>query len=234
MPDEYKLQIYITRHGESLGNVSAPLGEGKKERTLCEKHDPELTPLGQKQAELLGERLKQVKFDAIFSSTLIRAILTAREVFLRQPDGIVPIEPVRDLVEIGTPWDYVGHSTQEIQSRGVNVLSPRFIAGNAADWIAAEKLDEREAFLNRAEGCIRYFRSRFQNGEKILVVAHGSFNTYLVRAALGLNNTNNFYFCQENTGLTKIKYVLDGAARLSYANDTSHLYAENQHLTFSL
>ncbi len=235
MPDEFKLQIYITRHGESLGNIpQISPGQEEKEKTAAQRHDPELTALGKKQATQLGERLKAQKFDAIFSSPLIRAVLTAHETSIRQPGDAVPIELIRDLVETGTPWDYSGHSVQAIQSRGAKALAPRFIQNDAAHWIAAEKIDEQQAHLNRAEGCIRYFKDRFQNGEKILVVAHGTYNTYLIRAALALNNTNDFNFCQENTALTKIKYFLDGKARLSYSNDTSHLYAENKHLTFSL
>ncbi len=234
MPDEFKLQIYITRHGESLGNIPCLSGQEQKEKTATERYDPELTELGQKQAAQLGERLKLQKFDAIFSSILIRAVLTAHETAIRQSGDAVPIELIRDLVETGTPWDYSGHSVQDIQGRGAQVLAPRLIQGNAADWVAAEKIDEDEAHLKRAEGCIRYFKERFKNGEKILVVAHGTFNTFLIRAALALNNTNDFNFCQENTALTKVKYFLDGKARLSYSNDTSHLYAENGHLTFSL
>lgn len=234
MSDRFKLEIYITRHGESLGNVPPPLGEENREKTAAETHDPELTPLGQQQAVRLGERLQMQKFDAIFSSTLIRAVLTAHETAIRQPGGAMPIELIRDLVETGTPWDYTGYTTAQIKNRGPQVLSHGFIKEDAAHWAAAEKIDEREAHLNRARCCIDYFKNRFQQGEKILVVAHGSFNTYLIRAALALNNTNNFNFCQENTALTKVKYFLDGEARLSYANDTSHLYAENGHLTFSL
>lgn len=234
MPDQFKLQIYITRHGESQGNVPSPPGEKKRETTPAEMHDPELTALGQQQAVCLGERLQLQKFDAIFSSTLIRAVLTAHETTIRQPGGAMPIELIRDLVETGTPWDYTGYTTAQIENRGSQVLSHGFIKKDATHWAAAEKTDEQEAHLNRARCCIDYFKNRFQQGEKILVVAHGSFNTYLIRAALSLNNTNSFNFCQENTALTKVKYFLDGEARLSYANDTSHLYAENGHLTFSL
>ncbi len=234
MPDEFKLQIYITRHGESLGNIHLIPGEEKREKTPAEKHDPELTPLGLKQAAALGERLRAQRFDAIFSSTLIRAVLTAQETSIRQPGGALPIELISDLVETGTPWDYTGYSAQQLQSRCPGVIPSRFIQGDAADWITAESLDEQAAHMSRAERCIDYFKSRFQHEEKILIVAHGTFNTYLIRAALGLNNTNDFNFCQENTALTKIKYFLDGKARLSYSNDTSHLYAENKHLTFSL
>lgn len=233
MPDEYKLQIYLTRHGETWGNLPSPQGVGPDQRTQFERHDPELTPLGLKQARLLGKRLSQKRFDAIFSSPLIRAVSTAFETSILQPGGIVPIELISDLREVGTPWDYPGYTIEEMNKR-YPCLSSLTSIQSAAYWADMEADDEREALMRRAEGCINRFRSLFQNGESIFVVAHGTFNTYLTRAALGLNNTNDFNFCQENTGLTKIKYFLDGKARLSYSNETSHLFSENPGLTFTL
>ncbi|MEI6579665.1 MAG: histidine phosphatase family protein, partial [Eubacteriales bacterium] len=209
MPDEFKLQIYITRHGETWGNLAFSEGRNQNPETESEKHDPELTPWGLKQAQLLGRRLSLKRFDAIFSSPLIRAVSTAYETSIRQPEGAVSIELLPDLMETGTPWEYEGYPLSEINRRYPSVESTNLIRNKAVDWIKLEAQDEREAYMRRAEHCITYFRSRFQNGESIFVVAHGGFNTYLTRAALGLNNTNDFNFCQENTGLTKIKYFLN-------------------------
>jgi len=232
MPDEYKLQIYLTRHGETWGNLPSD-DSNKSRKTEEERHDPGLTPWGLKQAQLLGERLSLKRFDAIFSSPLIRAVSTAFETSIRQPKGPVQIELITDLMEIGTPWSYTGFPVEEIKHRYSCVASRESII-STEDWIEAEKDDEREAYMRRAEHCIAYFRNRFRDGERVFVVAHGSFNTYLIRAALGLNNTNDFNFCQENTGLTKIKYFMDDKARLSYSNETSHLFAEKPNITFSL
>ena len=58
--------LYIARHGESLGNTGEDTGP-----------DPKLSQKGKKQASLLGERMKNVKLDAVFSSPLIRAVETA-------------------------------------------------------------------------------------------------------------------------------------------------------------
>lgn len=234
MPDEFKLQIYLARHGETWGNLAFSTGQENSPKTEADSHDPQLTPWGLRQAQLLGERLSLQRFDAIFCSTLVRAVSTAYETSVRQPQGPVPVELLWDLVETGTPWNYTGYSIEEIQSRYPAVVSSRFLQGTAADRITEELKDAQMSYMNRATQCIAYFRDRFQNGEKIFVVAHGGFNTYITRAALGLDNSNDFNFCQENTGLTKIKYFLDDKARLSYSNDTSHLYAEKKLLTFSL
>ena len=58
--------LYIARHGESLGNTGEDTG-----------HDPKLSVKGMRQAELLGERMKNLRLDAVFSSPLTRAVQTA-------------------------------------------------------------------------------------------------------------------------------------------------------------
>ena len=61
-------RIYVIRHGESVGNL----------HRICLGHtDLDLTDLGLKQAECTAEALSEVKFDAIYSSDLIRAVHTA-------------------------------------------------------------------------------------------------------------------------------------------------------------
>ncbi|NLP47759.1 MAG: histidine phosphatase family protein [Clostridiales bacterium] len=234
MSDEFLLQIYIARHGESWGNVRFAKGEEPVYKTRAEKLDPELTPLGVEQAALLGKRLGGLSFDAIFASSLIRAVSTAHEVWARQPQGAPQIEVLRDLVENGTPWDYAGYPPEVIKERYPHVKGVEFLGLDEDEWARFELEDPQASRLERARLCINYFRDRFQKGENIFIAAHGGFNTYLTRAALGLTNENGFNFCQENTGLTKIKYFTDGRLRLSYSNDTSHLYELMPGITYTL
>ena len=58
--------LYIARHGESLGNTGEDTGA-----------DPILSKKGRTQAALLGERMKRINLDAVFSSPLKRAVETA-------------------------------------------------------------------------------------------------------------------------------------------------------------
>ena len=63
-----KTTVYFIRHGESVGNL----------HRICLGHtDLDLTDLGRKQAEKTAEALKNVHFDAVFSSDLQRAVHTA-------------------------------------------------------------------------------------------------------------------------------------------------------------
>lgn len=60
--------IYLVRHGESVGNL----------HRICLGHtDLDLTELGFMQAQKTAQALSDVKFDAIYSSDLIRAVHTA-------------------------------------------------------------------------------------------------------------------------------------------------------------
>ena len=62
-------RVYIIRHGESIGNLNR----------ICLGHtDLDLTELGYFQAEKTSIELKDVHFDAIYSSDLMRAVNTAR------------------------------------------------------------------------------------------------------------------------------------------------------------
>ena len=230
----YKLQIYLARHAESEGNIprSEITGGGPGEERA--RHDPDLTPLGVRQAKLLAKRLSGERFDAIFASPLLRAARTARAVAAAQPGEKIKITFLRELREAGTPWSYDGSDGRELGQvcRGYAGELVSLLPGT--DWEALEASDRDAAHLERAYVCARYFRETFFTGERIFVVAHGTFNTYLIRALLEMGNEQDFNFCQENTGLTKVKYFIDSGRRLSYANDTSHLYACAPGLSFSL
>lgn len=90
------VKIYLIRHGESLGNAK---------KMLLGHTDLALSELGERQAYLAAEALKNERIDAIYSSDLLRAYQTAlpqaqahgldviktaglREIFLGDWEGI--------------------------------------------------------------------------------------------------------------------------------------------------
>jgi len=229
---EIQLNLYLTRHGQSWGNVRAS-GEGMPHIAPELLTDSPLTDLGEQQARLLGERLAGLQFDAIYSSPLYRALQTAHETALRQPDGAVPIQLIADLVETGTLPPPDGWDTEKLRDCHPALEwcaeAPAFGVQKNADGEEAEL-----ARLLRARRILAFLRERHRSGESILLCAHGTFNTYLLRAALGLPNENGFNFCQENTNLNKIKYYENGKVRLSYMNDTTHLVGIAPEITFTL
>lgn len=66
------MKLYLVRHGESIAN-----NQGKHQG---DNYDTDLTELGFVQAKKLAKRLKEFKFDIIYTSHLKRAKQTAREI----------------------------------------------------------------------------------------------------------------------------------------------------------
>jgi broad specificity phosphatase PhoE len=122
------LDFHLVRHGESwgqtgLGGVPLHRFPLTQRPPGCEtgllEDDWYLTPLGQRQAALLGESLAQTPFDMIFHSPLERARATAQAVIERQP-GPVPVVVPRDLMEIG---DWGEETPEELHLRAQKVVA---------------------------------------------------------------------------------------------------------------
>ena len=69
------LTLYLLRHGESMANVGRVFA--------AKKIDPPLSDIGIQQATMQAETLKVIEFEAIYSSTLLRARQTAEIVSQR-------------------------------------------------------------------------------------------------------------------------------------------------------
>ena len=63
------MKLYVVRHGQTLANI---------EKTVSGDKESPLTSEGINQAKKLAEELKDINFDIVFSSPLLRAIDTAR------------------------------------------------------------------------------------------------------------------------------------------------------------
>ena len=62
-------KLYLIRHCEALGNIND---------TFQGSIDEDITDKGQRQLDKLAERCKNIPFDVIYSSPLIRAVKTAQ------------------------------------------------------------------------------------------------------------------------------------------------------------
>ena len=80
-------RVLIVRHGETIWN-----SEGRIQGHL----DSPLTPRGIAQAESVAERLKQVRFDALYSSDLGRAYGTAERISAATGSEIIPEKRLRE------------------------------------------------------------------------------------------------------------------------------------------
>ena len=199
--------IYIIRHGETYGNIN---GDGFSET--------DLTPRGEAQARLLGERFKNEKIDCIYTSPLTRALKTTAEIKKYHKD--VPVKVNSIFLEKGTPADYSGLSPEKIYE-----LLPE---------AQVEKLfplgeENSEKAYERAKEIIEKIKAENDFSSTVVIVAHGTFNSFLVLGALGFENKENFNFSHLNTGVTLVNYLYEDGVlktKLKFLNDTSHLTKE--------
>lgn len=218
-----ELELYIVRHAQSMGNAGY---NGKKELTLKEGNDPVLTEKGIAQAVAAGEFLSEINFDEIYSSPLLRAAHTAAEIAKRQPaEKILRLFP--ELCEIGIDSEYNGADFAEISE-----LYPKAEYADGVlskkPYLCHEMHDEHEKIYQRAQRVMDYIRSRYKNGEKILLVSHAAFITNLVLCSMGFNAAEiKFDLDFHNTGITKIIFYKPGTNKwgdtvFGCINDTSH------------
>ena len=108
-----KTLLYIVRHGESIGNLN---------REFLGYTNKDLTELGYKQAEKTAEELKNVEFEAIYSSDLQRAYHTAEP--HAKMRGMIPIgrEDLREL--------YVG----EWEGKKVDDIAAKYGEAFTVEW----------------------------------------------------------------------------------------------------
>ena len=198
-----RFEIFYIRHGDTAGMTA----DGRKP---C---DIGLSPLGERQAELLCKRLSGMTFDAVFSSPLVRAVKTA-EIACKGLD--LPIEIMPELIEKGTQPGYGEPDFDIIKSISDKAIPcPDRIIQN----VLTETDEENRA---RSKKVTEYFRSRFTYGQRILVFAHGSLGNAFLPEAVDMPD-GNYILSINNTSVSKIKYTPDGKQRLSFVNDFSHL-----------
>lgn len=100
--------VYLIRHAESMGNVNHHLIGGQS------NHYP-LTERGEKQADLLGRRLKQegVQFDHVSASIAVRAQETCRIVCEHLGFDLSKVHNTDQIVEL-SQGDWEGQVRKEI------------------------------------------------------------------------------------------------------------------------
>ncbi len=198
------MKLYIIRHGETFGNLN---GDGFSET--------DLTPKGERQIALLGERFKDESIDKFYVSPLVRAVKTANAV--REYHKNTPIIIDALLLEKGTAPDYIGFPDEEIKK-----LCPDAVINGRTPL--GEENDEK-AYI-RAKNIIEKIKSENEFESTVVIIAHGTFNSYLVLAALDFPLKENFNFSHVNTGVTLVQYLKENdviKTKLKFLNDYSHL-----------
>lgn len=219
-----RYELLLVRHGQSNANAGTHTGDTPRDR-----QDSELSASGVLQAQLLGERFRTYALDALYSSGLLRAVHTADAVARYQPpNGAHTVQILPLLTECNIRESYTGCSLQQIQKTYPAVrmadgwTDPRTVLPNDED------LDEIYNVC-RARRVLEYLHDRHRGGARVMVVAHGIFNTVLLMQALGVD-VQRFDPDFNNTSVSRIFFYEKGTGpwgfdvRVLFLNDFSHLH----------
>jgi phosphoserine phosphatase len=190
--------IYLVRHGQSQGNVNLELGQ----ETPPTKLGSDLTSVGKQQVKLLGQKLKPIRFDAIFSSPLLRAQRTAAMIAKDRHLAVLTKETLQERRKGNLGGKSELQLRQEIEYIFGN---PRVLTEQEMwQWKLFEDMESAEEAVTRFMTALREIAVAYP-GKTILMVTHGNvMRSFLVR--LGYASFKQLlHGGVENTGYLKIK-----------------------------
>ncbi len=146
------MKIYVTRHGQTDYNAESRM-QGRLDIPLNEK--------GKEQAKATREKVKDIKFDAVYSSPLIRAVETASIVGNISEDQIIKDERILE-ANFGK-FEGVVYGNVGLPMMGYWGVPEIFPAPQGVETIP-EMIERTSSFLSELEK---------KDYENVLVVCHG-------------------------------------------------------------
>lgn len=200
------MELYLVRHGETLWN---------KELRIQGHTNSSLTELGIEQAQRVAERLKDIPFDAIYSSDLDRAKKTAEYIHIFHPNlQIIEKYELRER-NFGR---LEGLTHQDVLDRFPD-LYPMVDRGRYDSVIPGG--ESKKHVLTRS---LQFFKSLGEKhaGERVLAVTHGGVINVFFRYVMGIQFNTPRRYILENTAVNIFNYK-EGNWRLVTFGDMAHL-----------
>ena len=200
-------EIYLIRHTQAEGNVY---------HAMQGHWDGDVTALGLRQIDALAERFRDVPIDALYSSDLKRAMLTADALRRTRP---LELHTRFDLREINVgPWE--GRFFADIQWETPE-LTELFL--HRSEAFALEGAETYGEVRRRASAALETI-ARENDGRTVGVVSHGVTIRCLLSYILDKSLDDPELPICGNTGVTHLYYE-NGVFRPDFINDCSHLAA---------
>ncbi len=231
------MRLYLIRHGQSYNNALADIRQ--------RKHDPELTTLGEEQAQYAADYLGQHQQDHIvdepfaithlYCSAMYRALQTAHPI--SQALGL----PAQVWINIhegggifltddeGVTTGYTGMTRSQIQAQFPDYVLPDEL-GEDGWWDPKQGEETLAGFTNRALTTALELRERAKSDEQIALVAHAGFLDRLLKALFNSlpDIPRTHFYAHYNTGITRLDFVDRDRVRLHYLNQVEHLPADKR------
>ncbi|MDO5443992.1 MAG: bifunctional histidine phosphatase family protein/GNAT family N-acetyltransferase [Eubacteriales bacterium] len=199
-------EIYLIRHTQAEGNLYR----------ITQGHwDGDVTPLGLKEIDALAERFRGFGIDAVYSSDLYRAVLTARALTKYNDLEVITDERLREL-DVGS-WEGQFFCNMMYEKPE---LTERFLT-SPWNW-KVEGSETLSMVADRAVEAVNELAEK-HSGEKIAIVSHGVTIRCLLTRLLGLPlEGEGIAPIVKNTAVCKL-ICENGEYRADYLNDVSHL-----------
>lgn len=196
-------ELLLVRHGQT-DYAAARDGE--------DPADPPLTSAGRAQAMRLAMRLRDAPIDALYSSTMRRALETAAYIAASRD---LPIERSDALCEVRFDLALVRTAGKD-GALGAE-LAQQFLL--SPTWDALPGFEPSRQFRHRVVGEIEAIVARHP-GERIVIVAHGGVINAYLSMVLGIER--DMFFLPTHTSVSSVRVLRDLYAVRSL-NDATHL-----------
>ncbi|HEY7419121.1 MAG TPA: histidine phosphatase family protein [Ktedonobacteraceae bacterium] len=211
-------ELFLIRHGDAIPDADELIPGGTYDNLPLSK-------IGRVQAQALAERLKNLRFDAAYSSPLRRCRETAApllEYLHMQATLVEGIKEIR-LLEKG-PMPDLNNSddlTPLVQSLKARQAEHVNVAATAGTWDAVAMDESSKAFRRRVVEAFDAI-ARQHIRQRVLVFAHGGVINAYTAEVLGMER--DFFFPCANTSITIVR--ANGSHRVLFVlNDIAHLRA---------
>jgi broad specificity phosphatase PhoE len=214
---DFQCEFYFIRHGESVSNATPGFVAGVN-------FDAPLTEKGLEQARLVGRRLAKdgVRFDRVYSSTLVRAIQTAGTILEEMGQSGRPFSRVEALMEQQMPG-WRGMPVEEVftpetrtymEAKGMDFVPPRgeslrVVQRRVSSWIEDEFINNQELVGTEAS-------------LTVAVVGHGTATGCLFHYIMGFDQRFIVRIGMDNCNISRFRFDRDGWSVICI-NDSSHL-----------
>ena len=166
------MKLYFVRHGRTLWNL-----EGRFQGA---SGDSPLLPESIDILQQLGQYLKEIHFDTIYSSDLPRAVKSA-EIIQSQLQTPCPLESIPDLRE----WQL--GKLEGLKITTLNAIYPQQIQAFRSNLAQFDtKMFEAESLYSTTKRTIQFIKSlKGSPAKRVLIVGHGANLTASLRTLLG-------------------------------------------------
>ncbi len=207
-------KVYLVRHAEATGNT---------DETFQGHTDCDISPKGEEQLKALSERFKDVEYDIIYSSPLIRTMKTAEAVNHYHNAEIIKNS---DIIEINGGV-FEGRKWAELP-----ILFPKSydLWINKLHAFEVENGESMIEVLNRMKKAISEIVS-LNKGKTIVVVSHGcALKNYLCYAKGLPHEELEQIGWSDNTAVSMLEFDENLTPTIVFMNNSDHLSEETSTL----